>query len=185
MNQRNVLMFHSDLELSETQRQHVCSSCGHIMIPGRESLLTLETEKALRKNHRRRAGPAQQKPPASSSSTSASAGVYKKLTCGMCGRYTRIGIPPASRIIRTRPKRNKATGAATTALAPAPAAQATAIQTASEAPKASANASSKKRAKNRKQGLQALLQQSQATGSSRGGGALGGLGLSLTDFMKK
>jgi hypothetical protein len=47
-----------------------------------------------------------------------------------------------------------------------------------ESGKLSANASSKKRAKNRKQGLQALLQQSSSSRPQVG------LGLSLADFMQ-
>jgi RNase P subunit RPR2 len=191
MSQRNSLMFHNQLELTDAQRQHVCGSCGHIMLPGKdkEGFIRLEQDKILCGIRRRRPGHPQQK---SSSSSSSSAGTRacKHLTCGMCGRYTRIALPPAPRISRVRPtNKGRGTVAATAVAAatrvPAPSAQTntTAMQTATEPPRVSANASSKKRAKNRKQGLQALLQQSQAT-SSKGGG-LGGLRLSLTDFMKK
>lgn len=165
MSQRGALMFHNDLTLSDVQRQHVCGSCGHIMVPGNADLLKLESNKAQR---RKRKG----KAIAGRADAQKKTGLRKTLTCGMCGRYTQITLPPAPPIVR-RTKRTKANGAsslpveqppATAAPAPAPA-------------KPSANASSKKRAKNRKQGLQALLQSQAASGPK--------VGLSLSDFMRK
>ncbi|KAH8678314.1 hypothetical protein BX600DRAFT_431601 [Xylariales sp. PMI_506] len=171
MTQRNSLMFNNNLELTDIQRQHVCSSCGHIMLMGQGSMLNLEAEKAIRKNRQRKDS---KKPTAPMRQRSA---LRKHISCGNCGCYTNIRIPEAPRINR-RPQ----VKARTTAIAvPQTLPQGATISTSAVEPiKASANASSKKRAKNRKQGLQALLQQSQASASSKMG-----LGLSLTDFMKK
>lgn len=160
MTQRNGLLFANELEQSATQRQHVCGACGCIMIPGQNSTLKLENEKALRSKNKRdtsatgkvRPGPRKQ---------DWRAGPSKVFTCERCGRYTRVGLPPPGPISRKNPS----------------AAVTKAVEMAS-LPPPSANASSKKRAKNRKAGLQALLNQSQAGGS----GARTGLGLSLSDF---
>ena len=162
MSQRGALMFHNDLSLSDVQRQHVCGSCGHIMVPGKADLLKLESSKAQR---RKRKGVA-----TAGRADAQKTGLRKTRACGMCGRYTQIALPPAPPIVR-RSKRAKGSGASSLPADQPPAAPAPAAAPA----KPSANASSKKRAKNRKQGLQALLQ-SQATPK---------VGLSLSDFMKK
>jgi hypothetical protein len=165
MTQRNALMFSSKLTQSDAQRQHVCGCCGHIMIPGKGSVLKLEGRKVMR-----RRGP--RKDVQTVHSSSEPARVQKQMTCGMCGQYTNMNVPSAPPIIR-RAKPQPAQGTSRPGVsknldAPAP------VVT-----KVSANASSKKRAKNRKQGLQALLAQSQTSASK------GSFGLSLTDFMKK
>ncbi|KAI1403533.1 hypothetical protein F4819DRAFT_219973 [Hypoxylon fuscum] len=160
MAQRNTRMFNNNLQQSDVQRQHVCGACGHIMIPGQGSELKLETDKAIRKR-------SQQKGKRASTSR-------KRFTCGMCKRYTDISAPPATAISRRHPikpaKRLGAVPRPNTSTPPLP-----------EPVKASANVSSKKRAKSRKQGLQALLQQAQSSTSK----PQNGLGLSLSDFMKK
>lgn len=164
MSQRGALMFHNDLPLSDVQRQHVCGSCGHIMVPGNADLLKLESNKAPRRKRKGKVTAGR----ASAQTT----GLRKTLTCGMCGRYTQIALPPAPPIVR-RAKQAKGSGASSL-----PADQPPAAPTPAPAPaKPSANASSKKRAKNRKQGLQALLQSQAASGPK--------VGLSLSDFMKK
>lgn len=183
MSQRNTLMFQNNLEQPDTHRQHVCGSCGHIMIPGQGSLIKLESEKMLRRN-RKRNGKHINLPSKSSQTKRA-----KVLTCGNCERYTRINMPEPPSVSRNRVKLRQAARrtedearAEKTAAATSSATQLD-THTAPEPPKGqvslSANASSKKRAKNRKQGLQALLQQSQASAPKVG------LGLSLTDFMRK
>ncbi|KAK8108159.1 uncharacterized protein PG998_010172 [Apiospora kogelbergensis] len=142
MARRNDFMFENNLELSDRQREHICGSCGHIMVPGAGDVLKLETDKAIRKS-RRNKGAAAAKPDA------------KK-----AGRVSGVRLPT-----------------------PGSNAHANVLSAqASEPTKAppSANASSKKRAKNRKQGLQALLQSQASTAAPKVG-----LGLSLADFMKK
>ncbi|KAK9424840.1 hypothetical protein SUNI508_13428 [Seiridium unicorne] len=176
MNQRNTLMFHNNLEQSETHRQHVCGACGHIMIPGDGNLTRLEVKKVLCKKRSRK--------PVNPPSKPTEPTRHKVLTCGNCGRYTRFSIPAPPNINRNRIKLRQ------TARVLAKPGQSTASRPVSHAPPilldpakapVSANVNSKKRAKSRKQGLQALLQQSQTQAS----GPKVGLGLSLTDFMKK
>lgn len=183
MTERNSLMFNHDLQQSDIQRQHVCGSCGHIMIPGQGSKLKLETDKALRRKMTRK------KTDRSTTTTEAEMKpghkTRKRFECKMCGRCTIIAIPPAAPISRSRPKLpTKTSGAQANGRSSIPAdTTASQIERVSLEPAKtpSANASSKKRAKSRKQGLQALLQQSQSNNST----PQGGLGLSLSDFLKK
>ncbi|KAH7039935.1 uncharacterized protein B0I36DRAFT_357308 [Microdochium trichocladiopsis] len=190
MSQRNSLMTSTGLVVSDAQRQHACTACGHIMVPGRADVLRLDAHKAaLRKRTKPRLGPASRKPAQSSSSSSHGAGGRKRLDCAMCTSYTDIAVPPAPKISRRRPATashaSRAAASAASALAPnatttsAATARAPSPVMASEPAKSSVNASSKKRAKSRKQGLQALLQQSRSSTPQSG------LGLSLADFMKK
>ncbi|KAK8087383.1 RNAse P Rpr2/Rpp21/SNM1 subunit domain-containing protein [Apiospora phragmitis] len=177
MAKRNSLMFENNLELSDRQREHICGSCGHIMIPGAGDALKLETDKVIRKS-RSKKGAVAAKPDARKPGRAS--GIRKVMTCKMCDRYTKLDFPPPPSIVR-RAKAKPTISTTIPGLPIAPGAKANAAQ-ASEPAKAppSANASSKKRAKNRKQGLQALLQ-SQASSSA----PKVGLGLSLADFMKK
>ncbi|TGJ82888.1 hypothetical protein E0Z10_g5883 [Xylaria hypoxylon] len=176
MSQRNSLMFINHLDQSDVQRQHVCGCCGHIMIAGRGDVLKLDSSKTAR--NKRHAGSKQK------AKVSPRSGCRKTLTCGNCGRYTPIILPPPARIPKrrfrqtSRPTTMMAGAAdATSASAAATTTKPSVVASSSESTKASANASSKKRAKNRKQGLQALLQQSSAKSQA-------GLGLSLADFMQ-
>jgi RNase P subunit RPR2 len=162
MRQRNGLMFANEVEQSSTQRQHVCGACGRIMILGHNSMLRLENKKALRTERRRDASAISKVQAVPKLKTQA--GPSKVFTCKDCGRYTRVDLPAPPRISRQKPSMLAVTKT---------------IDTAKQAP--SANASSKKRAKNRKAGLQALLNHSQV-GATAG---RSGLGLSLSDFMKK
>lgn len=197
MSQRNSLMFNSGLDQSDVQRQHACGCCGHIMIAGHGDSFKMESGKMAR---RKKTAPskkrkAEEGPPRS--------GCRKTLTCGKCGRYTRIQLPPPVRIARRRPNQTskptmvasassitttttttttttmKTTATATASARPppliSPPGSSSAPRTAASM---SANANSKKRAKNRKQGLQALLQQSASSKPQTG------LGLSLADFMQ-
>lgn len=179
MSQRNSLMFNTDLDQPDVQRQHVCGCCGHIMIFGRGDTFEIERSKRV---HKRKASRTTDKanvvPP--------KAGCRKTLTCNKCGRYTKINLPAPGRIPKRRfghPARPPArpptvlTGVADTA-SQLRSANTSAVTSTSAPIKASANANSKKRAKNRKQGLQALLQQSFNSKSQAG------LGLSLADFMQ-
>ncbi|KAJ3580094.1 hypothetical protein NPX13_g472 [Xylaria arbuscula] len=200
MTRRNSLMFDIELGQSDVQRQHVCGCCGHIMIAGHGDELKIDSIKSCR-NKRRTSHKQLKKGGISSLNT----GCRKTWTCGMCGRYTTISLPPPARVPRRRFKQTlrpstttttkmvgviKTTTSLSSPLTLATTKSKTVTSTlqvgssqtatppSSEAGKVSANASSKKRAKNRKQGLQALLQQSS---SSK---AQSGLGLSLADFMQ-
>ncbi|KAK6844780.1 hypothetical protein PG995_014890 [Apiospora arundinis] len=176
MAKRNAFMFENNLELPDRQRERICGSCGHIMVPGAGDALKLETDKVIRKSCRNK-GAAAAKPDAKKAGRVS--GIRKVITCKMCDRYTKFDFPPPPSIAR-RAKAKPVT--AKTPGLPSVATSATSnAAPASEPAKAppSANASSKKRAKNRKQGLQALLQ-SQASSAPKVG-----LGLSLADFMKR
>ncbi|RYC57146.1 hypothetical protein CHU98_g9067 [Xylaria longipes] len=176
MSQRNSLMFNSDLIQPDVQRQHVCGCCGHIMIAGLGDVLKMDSRKTARK--KRGSGGKQRKVEVLPSRS----GCRKTLTCSKCGRYTKINLPAPARISRRRSKHTPrptttadATIPPTCRFASAP----SVVASSSEPAKMSANANSKKRAKNRKQGLQALLQQQSSNSKSQAG-----LGLSLADFMQ-
>ncbi|KAI1454762.1 hypothetical protein F4805DRAFT_302960 [Annulohypoxylon moriforme] len=171
MAQRDSLIFHNDIERPDVQKQHVCGACGHIMIPGQGSGLKLEANKTIQ---RKRKAKRNNSPKSLDKKKVTVSGCRKRFTCGMCGQYTDISIPAAAPISRRHlPKLTKPV--------PLSASHSNKTAPASEPAKASANASSKKRAKSRKQGLQALLQQAQASASQ----PQNGLGLSLSDFMLK
>lgn len=162
MSRRNEVLVENDIAIPDTQRQRVCNCCGHLMVPGQHgSIFRIETDKAIRskaasnQNHDKRAR---------------SGGISKVTTCGYCGRNSRVKLDSPGRISRHK----KVAPATKTFLPPA------AMATAAEPAKSSANASSKKRAKNRKAGLQALLDQKQGSTPSSSG-----FGLTLSDFMKK
>ncbi|KAI1174985.1 hypothetical protein F4777DRAFT_349548 [Nemania sp. FL0916] len=180
MSQRNSLMFSNDLDQPDVQRQHVCGCCGHIMIAGRDAFLEISSSNTAT-GKKRRSNKQKQKV----ERVPRKAGCRKTLTCGMCGRYTTVNIPPPTRAAKRRPGQvsRNAMGTAAGAFdrigsSHSTSASRLATPSSSEPAKMSANASSKKRAKNRKQGLQALLQQSS---NSR---PQAGLGLSLADFMR-
>ncbi|CAJ2511321.1 Uu.00g069460.m01.CDS01 [Anthostomella pinea] len=170
MIQRNSLMFSHDIPQSDAQRQHVCGSCGHIMISGQVDVLDIESDEARRKKIASQGKSVKKDEPRK--------GCRKRVTCGSCGSYTKINLPPANAITRRRLKQSSRFAAvANTPSISTPSNHSPAPPL--EVARPSANASSKKRAKNRKQGLQALLQQSSNAKPSVG------LGLSLADFMKK
>lgn len=156
MSQRGELMWHHDISISESQRQHVCGACGNIMIPGNSSALKLDARRArhaTKKTEPRRAKE-----------------LTKVIQCGRCDKSTKTKIEsvPRSKFAKTKASQDvmKTTAKSDSASQPAkPAAAA-----------AQSNASSKKRAKNRKAGLQALLAGQQQQKSNP---------LSLADFMKK
>ncbi|KAI1754846.1 hypothetical protein F4782DRAFT_463293 [Xylaria castorea] len=179
MSERNSLMFNSDLDQPDVQRQHVCSCCGHIMIVGLGDILKMDSRKTAREKRRHSS---KQKKVEEGLPRS---GCRKTLTCSKCGRYTKINLPPPARISRRRSKyvlRPTMTAGAADAAMPTTSRSTSAPSvtvSSSEPSKISANASSKKRAKNRKQGLQALLQQQSSNSKSQAG-----LGLSLADFMQ-
>lgn len=157
MSRRNELLVENDIAIPDSQQQRVCSCCGHIMVPGHGSTLRIETGKVMRPRTKSRHHQGQRAMPG---------GISKVMTCGHCGKESRMKLDGPSRISRHKK--------AAQAVVP----QARQAQP-SEPAKVSASASSKKRAKNRKAGLQALLDQKQSSAPSSG------FGLSLSDFMKK
>ncbi|KAK3315088.1 hypothetical protein B0H66DRAFT_333153 [Apodospora peruviana] len=167
MSRRNNILFEN--ELPQSQRQHVCTCCGHIMIMGQGSSLKVEHRKAMQRNPRLSKGKEHQ------SDTSPRSGPAKMITCGHCGRLTKTKLPAPAPISRRKIKAQEPINSAI------PKQQLPGMaQTPQEAPsqKANSNANSKKRAKSRKAGLQALLDQNNATQGTRPG-------LSLSLFMKK
>ncbi|KAH7636175.1 hypothetical protein B0T09DRAFT_34060 [Sordaria sp. MPI-SDFR-AT-0083] len=189
MNQRGNLMFENELPpQSDVHRQHVCRCCGHIMIPGQGSTLKFEHQKAVRK--RAKAGQKFTKTPVQTKRQihlpEPRKGPVKRITCGHCKKQTEIKFPapaPISRRsinLKTQPQQ-QAPKTTATGLKPngAPTLGSLAGLSAQK-PTPSSSANSKKRAKSRKAGLQALLDQSNASKSSRPG-----RGLSLADFMQK
>lgn len=176
MSRRTTLLVDHDVPVSDHQRQHVCSCCGHIMVPGQGTELKIGADKAL--NARIRKQPrAQGAPAAAASSSSQRPGTSKVFTCGHCSRYTKVQLP-APRPLKARGKSKKVDQQN---VLPEKRSAAAAAAAPTEPARLSANASSKKRAKNRKAGLQALLDQKSGHSSSPSSG----FGLSLSDFMKK
>jgi hypothetical protein len=177
MSQRNGLMLEHDMALTDKQRQHVCSCCGHIMLLGQGSELQVKAgQRASQKPRSTRVpkGNRAQRLP-SRPQLETCPGPTKAITCGHCGRLTNVQLPAPARISRRKVRVEKATTKASE--------KATSVSSAAQevpSQKTTSNASSKKRAKSRKAGLQALLDQSNA---SRNSGP--GLGLSLADFMQK
>ncbi len=162
MSRRTRLMTEHDLELSDGQRQHICSSCGHIMIPGQGAKLKHEARRAVgTKSRVKGAGGAVVGVSVGVSQQPGDRGICRVLTCGNCSRDTRIPMPPASPLVRKKGAARPDTAAEK-----------------AETPRTTANASSKKRAKNRKAGLQALLKSQAADDGA-------GRGLSLASFIKR
>lgn len=162
MSRRAELLVENDVSVSISQRQHICSCCGHIMIPGNGSTLNIKTDKAPRSKRKDKQHQNRRTMPG---------GTSKVVTCGHCGRDSRVKLDGPSRISRQRKM----------ATQPINIQRERQPQSTESANKPSANASSKKRTKNRKAGLQALLDQKQGSTTS----ASSGFGLSLSDFMKK
>jgi len=171
MSKRGALLFEHELSPSDAQGEHVCGCCGHIMVPGRGSHLEIRNE---RKKAGRHSGSGNRRTDRHKGAEH-QAGITKVITCGHCSRLTEVKLPAPTPISRRRTKPSRTSG-------PAPSSAATSrVPQEDPAQKGNtANASSKKRAKSRKAGLQALLDQSNATKSRTGG-----LGLSLADFMQK
>ncbi|KAK3952190.1 hypothetical protein QBC32DRAFT_147041 [Pseudoneurospora amorphoporcata] len=194
MNQRGNLMFENELSQSDVQRQHVCSCCGHIMIPGQGSTLKFEHQKAVRK--RTKAGQKFIKTPVQTKRQihlpEPRKGPVKRITCGHCEKQTEIKFPappPISRRsinlrtqLQQQQQQQQAPKTTATGLKPNTAPILGSLGGLSaQKPTSSSSANSKKRAKSRKAGLQALLDQS----SNSSKASRPGLGLSLADFMQK
>lgn len=171
MRKRDALVFENEIPRSEAQRQHVCSCCGHIMVLGRGSILTVDSGKrSSAKGASSQVGQHHWK------RENHQSGPTKIIKCGHCQKVTKVKFSAPAQI-----SRHKIKGKASKPAPAAASASASAVARPSqeEPLKSTANASSKKRAKSRKAGgLQALLEQSKASKGT-------GLGLSLADFMQK
>ncbi|POS80776.1 hypothetical protein DHEL01_v200821 [Diaporthe helianthi] len=180
MSRRTTLLVDHDVPVSDHQRQHVCSCCGHIMTPGQGTELKIGLDKALKARVRKQ--PKAKGTPAAASS-SQRPGISKVFTCGKCSSYTRLQLPaPKALKARGRNKKVDQHQVPPADKRPAATSAASAATTSTEPARLSANASSKKRAKNRKAGLQALLINQR---SGQNSSASSGLGLSFSDFLKK
>ncbi|KAK4115734.1 hypothetical protein N656DRAFT_795439 [Canariomyces notabilis] len=167
MSHRNGLMFEHEIPLSDKQREHVCTCCGHIMLPGQGSDLQIRQVKRAYKKLGQTRHPKKDE---------ARSGPTKVMTCGRCSRLTEVKLPAPAPISRRHlevQKPQKSSEPAVTQSMPT-------VNSDTVPQKSSTNANSKKRAKSRKAGLQALLDQSTAARNMRPG-----LGLSLADFMEK
>ncbi|PHH61511.1 hypothetical protein CDD81_302 [Ophiocordyceps australis] len=129
MRQRAERMQQANLDQHELQQQHVCRACGHIMIPGRGSELSLKPPRHASSPRRKR----RRHPKPRTKAAEAPRGPTKALTCGLCFDkcHTQLAPPSAPAV------RRSSVGANTT-----------------KPPNAS---TSKKRARMRKSGLEALL----------------------------
>lgn len=169
MSRRNEVLVENGIPISDAQRQHACNACGHIMIPGQGDTLKIQTDKITSHSKAKKSsGPhkttAKSFPKPAAHPRAMPKGVSKVIRCGKCSTKTVIKVEGPSRISRSQKSSHLA--------------KEKGPQTAGE-PVNLANANSKKRAKNRKAGLQALLDQKQGSASSSG------FGLSLSDFIKK
>lgn len=176
LRQRNDLMFEHEIPLPEVQRQHVCTACGKILAFGEGSdLVFKKNKKAVIKKK-------QQTPPApkvekAKKQEPRSSGPTKRIECGHCSSTIEIKLPaPAPIIRRTVKPAHKVSKTTAPGAAPSlPKTSGSHETTSSQKP--ASNANSKKRARSRKAGLQALLEQSKNSRPSPG--------LSLADFMSK
>lgn len=170
MTKRRALTSRHDIPVSDVERQHVCAACGNILIPGCNSVLEVESDRALRQRRQQRLSAARKhqdkshrdgklKPDAAI----ARAGITKTVSCDRCGRKASLQVPPPPAV--GRPRKAKVESG-----------RRDATEAVTDAPKPSANAVSKKRAKNRKAGLQALLAENKSKS---------GPGLTLANFMKR
>lgn len=172
LSRRNGLMFEHEMAPSDKQREHVCTCCGHIMLLGQGSSLRFKQQKGPKWGHgsTRRSKPK----PLQSRPSQPRVGLFKTTTCGYCSRATEVELPTPAPISRRNTKVQKVSVPSMTGVDSSLPPQEAPLQ------KTGANASSKRRAKSRKAGLQALLDQSDAARGSRPG-----FGLSLADFMEK
>ncbi|KAK0674550.1 hypothetical protein QBC41DRAFT_378129 [Cercophora samala] len=178
LRQRNDLMFEHEIPLPEVQRQHVCTACGHILAFGEGSnLVFTKNKKTVTKKQ-------QQTPPApkidkGKRQEPRSTGPTKRIECGHCSSKIEVKLPAPAPIMRRRTVKPAHKISKTTVPGAAPSLSKTSgsQETSMSSQKPASNANSKKRAKSRKAGLQALLEQSKNSRPSPG--------LSLADFMSR
>ncbi|KAL2759630.1 hypothetical protein ACRALDRAFT_206275 [Sodiomyces alcalophilus JCM 7366] len=195
MSRRNEVMFAHGVERTEYQRLHVCGCCGHIMVPGQGTTLTIEATKAFRKQKKRHALQAKRRTATATRTSEEKRRMRQVIQCGNCHRDTTLFVPKLARGVRhsirargqnkskaadvVESKQTAASQAVTgkkpmekftpassvAARAEAGSKYSTPTAGATAATATKANASSKKRAKQRKAGLQALLNQAQSSTS--------------------
>jgi len=158
MSRRTSLMLENDRRLSDVERQRLCTSCGHILIPGQG-----EGDSVRHETQKYPKGKGKKKPKTDGEARrrrqeAGGRGTLRIFHCGTCGRDTVVPMPAPAPIVRKH-------------------SQAAAAPEVPERKPATANASSKKRAKARRDGLAALLRDAAAASTARPG-------LSLADFMK-
>ncbi|KAK4198488.1 hypothetical protein QBC40DRAFT_178511 [Triangularia verruculosa] len=179
LRQRNDLMFAHEIPLPEVQRQHACTACGHILALGEDSKLVFKKHKKPVINKKQR----QQPSPASRVETGKrqeprSYGPTKRIECGLCSSQTEVKLPAPTPIVRRTVKpAHKISKPTAPGAAPSLPKTSGPLETTTNSQRPTSNSNSKKRAKSRKAGLQALLEQSKNSRPSPG--------LSLADFMSK
>lgn len=178
MMSRNSLLLENGLDRSDPDRQHSCGACGQIFIVGQTASLRLETvgKKAPRRTERKQKERDQREEEAQRVTSAPEAAVVKRFTCERCSAFTKISIAkpamPKKTHSATRPLKRPAE------LPAKPAGQTVSATEEAATGKSAANASSKKRAKARKAGLQAILDESKKQSSL-------GNSLTLGHFLKK
>ena len=165
---RNAVLLENGLERSDADRQHSCGACGQVFILGQGASLKLEAtgEKHPTRRRKQAKQKAKEELSAQGAETVREAALAKIFTCDRCGAFTRI------RMAKPVAPRKRAVG-----MAKPEQATVTAMENPTTS-KAAANANSKKRAKARKSGLQALLDENKKQSGP-------GIGLTLGHFLKK
>lgn len=156
MSQRNKLIELNNINPPTSHKLDCCGACGHVFTPNHGS-----HQEPKVKSIRKEVSSVQPR----CRNSRATTGVT--LTCGLCGKYTAISITDPPRPAKRHPQMIKEKKSNPV----------TSQDKLKE--KVSANAGSRKRAKNRKAGLQNLLDRSKLQA------ALSGRNLGLEDFMKK
>ncbi|CAK7227548.1 hypothetical protein SCUCBS95973_006577 [Sporothrix curviconia] len=103
---------------TDVQRQHVCTSCGLILVPGSDgTTLAIQSGRPTAKNRKARRLEAERKrkqkqtrdenttvseKPKPPHAPVAHAGITKVYTCGLCSRETRIALPPPPPLSKQR-----------------------------------------------------------------------------------
>ncbi|KAK4181158.1 hypothetical protein QBC36DRAFT_342383 [Triangularia setosa] len=175
--QRNDLMFEHEIPLPEVQRQHVCTACGNILAFGKGSDLV------FKKNKKTVIKKKQQTPPApkvekGKRQEPRSSGPTKHIVCGYCSSQIEVKLSAPTPIVRRAVKpAQKIFKTVVPGVTPSLPKTSASHEATTSSQKPTSNANSKKRAKSRKAGLQALLEQSKNSRPSPG--------LSLADFMSK
>ncbi|KAF3765461.1 hypothetical protein M406DRAFT_243260, partial [Cryphonectria parasitica EP155] len=109
MSRRSELLVENNVPIPDIHRQHVCSSCGHILIPGQGDTLKISTDKALRlrakgnkKQQQSRPQKALATPAPHAGQRARPGGISKVILCAMCHRETKIKLEGPKPISRSR-----------------------------------------------------------------------------------
>lgn len=160
MDSRRSLMANNGVRRSDAEKQQSCIGCGQIVVVGQGTSLKIETVGQVQSRKVKTRATSKSK----HNKTNDPPALCKTYTCERCGAFTRITLPkPAAPLRREAGRRTRALSK------PGPPAVV--------AKQPTANTNSKKRAKARKAGLQALVDDRPKSGL--------GSGLSLSSFLKK